>query len=309
MSEVSRPGTQPRRSCFYNVLRDSGQDARGSHDRTTFRRLDHRRRPVRHRQACQVQAALPNKTIAILERRERLGGTWDLFRYPGVRSDSDMYTFGFKFRPWRDVQVLADGASIRQYIAETAAEFGIDDKIHYGLKVVERGLVQPREPLDGDEPSRGERRNPHLQLQLPHQLHGLLQLRRGLPADLPRCGPVQGSVHPPTAVAGGPRLRRQEGRRDRQWRNSGHPGPGDGRLRRARHHAAALPVVHLLVARARQDLRVPRSVHAGQLGVCVRAQAKHRHPASDVPGLPSLARRCGDFCSGRSGATSARPST
>ena len=50
-------------------------------------------------QACQVQAALPNKTIAILERRERLGGTWDLFRYPGVRSDSDMYTLGYAFRP------------------------------------------------------------------------------------------------------------------------------------------------------------------------------------------------------------------
>jgi monooxygenase len=94
-------------------------------------------------QACQVQAALPNKTIAILERRERLGGTWDLFRYPGVRSDSDMYTFGFNFRPWRDVQVMADGGSIRQYIAETAAEFGIDDKIHYGLKVVSADWSSP----------------------------------------------------------------------------------------------------------------------------------------------------------------------
>jgi monooxygenase len=94
-------------------------------------------------QACQVQAALPNKTIAILERRERLGGTWDLFRYPGVRSDSDMYTFGFKFRPWQDVQVLADGASIREYIAETAAEFGVADKIHHGLKVVNADWSSP----------------------------------------------------------------------------------------------------------------------------------------------------------------------
>jgi monooxygenase len=86
--------------------------------------------------ACHVTTEFPNRTIAVLERRERLGGTWDLFRYPGVRSDSDMYTFGYKFRPWQDVQVLAGGASIREYIAETAAEFGIDDKIHYGLKVV-----------------------------------------------------------------------------------------------------------------------------------------------------------------------------
>ncbi|MDT5137688.1 MAG: hypothetical protein QOD58_1950 [Mycobacterium sp.] len=86
--------------------------------------------------ACHVTAEFPQKSIAILERRERLGGTWDLFRYPGVRSDSDMYTFGYKFRPWQDVQVLADGASIREYIADTAAEFGVDEKIHYGLKVV-----------------------------------------------------------------------------------------------------------------------------------------------------------------------------
>jgi monooxygenase len=86
--------------------------------------------------ACQVTAEFPNKTIAVLERRERLGGTWDLFRYPGIRSDSDMLTFGYKWRPWRELKVLADGPSIRQYIADTAAEYGIDQKIHYGLKIV-----------------------------------------------------------------------------------------------------------------------------------------------------------------------------
>ena len=87
-------------------------------------------------QACQIQTVLPNKSIAILERRGRLGGTWDLFRYPGVRSDSDMYTFGYSFRPWQDVKVLADGPSIRQYVADTAADYGIEEKIHYGLKVL-----------------------------------------------------------------------------------------------------------------------------------------------------------------------------
>jgi monoamine oxidase len=86
--------------------------------------------------ACHLLAEFPGKTIAVLERRERLGGTWDLFRYPGVRSDSDMFTFGYKFRPWQDSKVLADGPSIRQYIADTAADFGVDDKINYGLKVV-----------------------------------------------------------------------------------------------------------------------------------------------------------------------------
>lgn len=86
--------------------------------------------------ACQVTAELPNKTIAVLERRERLGGTWDKFRYTGIRSDSDMLTFGNNFRPWRELKVLADGPSIRQYIADTAAEYAIDQKIHYGLKIV-----------------------------------------------------------------------------------------------------------------------------------------------------------------------------
>ncbi|MFV0496421.1 flavin-containing monooxygenase [Mycobacterium sp.] len=86
--------------------------------------------------ASQLTAAFPNRTLALLERRERLGGTWDLFRYPGIRSDSDMYTFGYKFRPWNELKVLADGGSIRQYIADTAAEYGVDKMIHYGLKIV-----------------------------------------------------------------------------------------------------------------------------------------------------------------------------
>jgi cation diffusion facilitator CzcD-associated flavoprotein CzcO len=86
--------------------------------------------------ACQLSAEHPHKTIAVLERRKRLGGTWDLFRYPGIRSDSDMYSFGYKFRPWQELKVLADGPSIREYIADTAAQFGIDKKIQYGLKII-----------------------------------------------------------------------------------------------------------------------------------------------------------------------------
>ena len=65
-----------------------------------------------------------------------MGGTWDLFRYPGIRCDFDMLTFGYKFRPWHELKVLADGPSIRQYIADTAAAHGIEEKIHYGLKIL-----------------------------------------------------------------------------------------------------------------------------------------------------------------------------
>ena len=82
--------------------------------------------------AYHLQTACPTKTYAILEGRDAMGGTWDLFRYPGVRSDSDMYTLGYRFRPWRDAKAIADGSSILNYIRETAAEYGIDRHIHYG---------------------------------------------------------------------------------------------------------------------------------------------------------------------------------
>ena len=85
--------------------------------------------------ACQLSMACPNKSFTILEGREAMGGTWDLFRYPGVRSDSDMYTLGYRFRPWRDAEAIADGPAILKYIRETAGEFGVDKKIRYGHRV------------------------------------------------------------------------------------------------------------------------------------------------------------------------------
>jgi monooxygenase len=82
-----------------------------------------------------LQRDCPTKTYAILEARERIGGTWDLFRYPGIRSDSDMYTLGYSFRPWVEGNAIADGSSILQYIKETAADSGIDKKIRFGHRV------------------------------------------------------------------------------------------------------------------------------------------------------------------------------
>jgi monooxygenase len=84
--------------------------------------------------AYHLQKECPNKSFVILEGRNALGGTWDLFRYPGVRSDSDMYTLGYRFRPWREAKAIADGPSILRYLRETAAEYGIDRKILYGRR-------------------------------------------------------------------------------------------------------------------------------------------------------------------------------
>ncbi|HEX8193399.1 MAG TPA: NAD(P)/FAD-dependent oxidoreductase [Allosphingosinicella sp.] len=78
---------------------------------------------------------LPNKSWAILEGRERIGGTWDLFRYPGIRSDSDMYTLGFPFRPWRGDQAIVGGGDIRDYVEDTAREYGIDRHIRFRHRV------------------------------------------------------------------------------------------------------------------------------------------------------------------------------
>jgi len=86
--------------------------------------------------AYHLQEKCPNLTFTILEARSAMGGTWDLFKYPGIRSDSDMYTFGFSFYPWKNPQAIADGPSILKYIQETAEAFQIRQKIKFNHKVV-----------------------------------------------------------------------------------------------------------------------------------------------------------------------------
>jgi monooxygenase len=83
-----------------------------------------------------LQSNLPGKSYAILESRDAIGGTWDLFRYPGIRSDSDMFTLGYSFRPWTAAKSIADGPSILQYVRDTAREGGIERHIRFGHKVV-----------------------------------------------------------------------------------------------------------------------------------------------------------------------------
>jgi monooxygenase len=85
--------------------------------------------------AYHLQTTCPDRTYVILEGRDAIGGTWDLFRYPGIRSDSDMYTLGFPFRPWPGDRSIGDGASILAYIRETAAHYGIDKNIRFGQRV------------------------------------------------------------------------------------------------------------------------------------------------------------------------------
>ncbi|MDQ6629252.1 MAG: NAD(P)/FAD-dependent oxidoreductase [Pseudomonadota bacterium] len=86
--------------------------------------------------AYHLQTLCPDRSYAIVEARNDLGGTWDLFRYPGVRSDSDMHTLGYSFRPWTDPKAIAGGPTILDYLRETARHYGIDRKIRFGHKML-----------------------------------------------------------------------------------------------------------------------------------------------------------------------------
>ncbi len=109
--------------------------------------------------AYHLQDKCPGKTYLILERRQSLGGTWDLFRYPGIRSDSDMYTFGYSFRPWTQPEVVASGDAILEYLRETVDAYGIGEKIRYRQNVMRaswssrdaRWTVEARDESSGED--------------------------------------------------------------------------------------------------------------------------------------------------------------
>jgi cation diffusion facilitator CzcD-associated flavoprotein CzcO len=86
--------------------------------------------------ACHLRRKCPEKSFAILEARQAIGGTWDLFRYPGIRSDSDMFTLGYSFAPWTQPDAIADGERIRNYIRQTARDHGVEDSVRFGHRVV-----------------------------------------------------------------------------------------------------------------------------------------------------------------------------
>ena len=108
--------------------------------------------------ACHLTRRLPDLDYVVLESRSRLGGTWDLFRYPGIRSDSDMFTLGYAFEPWTASAAIADGDTILTYIQDTAAKYGVLDRIRYDTRVVSadwssedvRWTVTTHDPVTGE---------------------------------------------------------------------------------------------------------------------------------------------------------------
>ena len=106
--------------------------------------------------AYRLKTRCAGKSMLILETRERVGGTWDLFRYPGVRSDSDMFTLGFPFRPWPSDQAIVDGPAIRDYVEDTARETGVFEGIRFGQKIT-RADWSSADSLWTVETARGQR--------------------------------------------------------------------------------------------------------------------------------------------------------
>ena len=195
--------------------------------------------------ACHLTRDLPERSYAILERRHSIGGTWDLFRYPGVRSDSDMYTFGFNFRPWLDTKVLADGDVDPQLRQRDGRRVRRARAHHLRPQGDRRELVERRRSLESS----------------PRWTKPMARPRRG-PASSSSCAPATTTTtrvtvpsFPASSDFGGELIHPQHWpddldyrgkrcRRDRQWRDRGHAGAGDGRRRRPRDDAAALPHVH-----------------------------------------------------------------
>ena len=208
----------------------------------------------------------------ILEARERVGGTWDLFRYPGVRSDSDMFTLGFPFRPWRSDQAIVGGPAIRHYVEDTAREFGIFDRIQF--EVPSRAQAGRRPTAAGRSSSKQE----SFTCSFLWLASGYYAYAQGIGPDgreRPRFRPY----HPSTILARRPVFLRQERRCDRQRSDSGHPRSGARGEGGARDHGAAHAKLHRLAALARPD----RGLVAAQASVRPRGCAGPlEEPASDI---------------------------
>ena len=145
--------------------------------------------------AAYLQKHCPDKRYAVLEARERIGGTWDLFRYPGVRSDSDMQTLGYSFRPWDSDRVIADGAAIRDYIEDTAEELGISSQIRYQCEVQSANFDSLRGHWTLQVRERGELRK--LRCSFVMSCTGYYDYERGYQPDFAGAETFQGPiVHP-----------------------------------------------------------------------------------------------------------------
>ena len=196
----------------------------------------------------QLAMKCPGKTYAVLEARNAIGGTWDLFRYPGIRSDSDMFTLGYAFRPWTDPKAIADGPSILRYVRDTAREHRVDEKVRFGHRVVraEWSSADARWTL---EIERGEERETtFLTCGFLFMCSGYYRYDEPYTPEFAGTERFRGRIVHPQHWTDDVDYAGQARGGDRQRRHRGHARARDGRERRARDDAPALAQLRGLAA-------------------------------------------------------------
>ncbi len=214
--------------------------------------------------ACHLKARCPGKTFAILEAREAIGGTWDLFRYPGIRSDSDMFTLGYSFRPWEEAKAIADGPSIRDYVRDTARDHGVDREIRFNHRVVRLSWSSETATwtVEAERTDTGETRR--MTCGFLFTCTGYYRYDEGYTPEFAGVDRFRGEIVHPQKWPEDLDYRRQARGRDRQRRHRGDAGPGDGAERGARDDAPALAELRALAAGPRSDRRLPATRLADQ---------------------------------------------
>ena len=147
--------------------------------------------------AAHLQRRSPGRSYQILEMRDAMGGTWDLFRYPGIRSDSDMHTLGFNFKPWKAQKAIADGPAIREYILETADEYGVTPNIRYGHKVVSASWDSDAAQWTVEVKVKGKRQKQKLTCNWLHMCAGYYNYEKGYTPEFEGRDEFEGDIiHP-----------------------------------------------------------------------------------------------------------------
>ena len=241
----------------------------------------------------------PDKTFAIVEARDAIGGTWDLFRYPGIRSDADLHTFGFGFKPWTRDNAIADGGEILDYLQETIDENDLARHLHLGHKVVSADFVseEARWTVTVERTSDGAQFA--VSCGMLFSAAGYYDPDNGYTPHFAGRGGLPRRDRAPAALARRPRLRRQEGRRHRERCHGRDPDPRAGRDRGPRHDAAALTVVRDAGAAPGPDRQHAAPPASRQGGVRDHADDQHQqavHALRRQPAVPEP-----DACAGAQG--------
>ena len=232
-----------------------------------------------------LREQFPGRTFVILDAQDNRGGTWWTHRYPGVRSDSDLFTYGYRFKPWRGPAIAA-GGEILAYLDEVIDEDDLAPHIRYQHRVTAASWSTADRRWTVEVTRERHRAAAALHRRLPDDVPGLLQPRQALQARVGGHGPLPGRDRAPAAVAGGPRPGRQARHRHRLRRHGRDADPRDRREGGARDDAAALA---LLLLRAAGDRRARRAAaRPGRpRGVDARDPAPQVHGA-DQPARPDV---------------------